>query len=788
MNILSRLRLRAKLALLLVLSTLALVASIGVAASIMHRRMINDRLDKLTAMVQSARGLAQSLEAEVQAHTLTRDAALERMRNDIHGIHFDHGTGYIGAMTEDGLFSMHGVSPELEGKPAPVDPVSGKSLITLANEALTASDDGVISYMFPKPGQERVQPKISALARFAPWRTIFFSGAYTDDLDADFRSVLFRLAAIGGAILLVTLTCAWLINHDISGSLGGLRLAMAALSKGDLATAIPGADRHDEVGLMAASVLVFKDHMLKAERLGSEQMQERERAERAKRAALIAMAERVETEAKQAVREVGRRASLMAENASSLSGSASNTGTSARSAATAAALVSGNAQTVASAAEELTASIHEISIQVSHSTMVVERAVEAARTTHQTMETLNEHVGRIGAVADMISAIAGRTNLLALNATIEAARAGDAGKGFAVVASEVKQLATQTARSTEEITRHIAEVRAATVASVTAVDHIEQTISQVNAIAGSIAAAVEEQGAATQEIARNVAQTASAANEMTERIVEVSAEAEMTGKQAVEVRENTAGLDTAVQDLSRSIIHAVRTSTTEVDRRQDRRRPCLIEATLSCDGQADSASIHDISEHGCRATVTQKYHAGQHLAIESASFGSRLQGTVVEQVEDTVHLTFAGDGMQAREVDRVSLATIAELVKLTKDDHLLFVKRVADAVAAREAMSPDSLATHHRCRLGRWYDSVADPETLALSSFHTMLGPHTGVHGAARNALAANAEGDATMAQRCVAEMRQASERVLHCLDEFGREYPMTFAQHRDGRGEAVAA
>src|SRR6185437_3442066 len=120
---------------------------------------------------------------------------------------------------------------------------------------------------------------------------------------------------------------------------------------------------------------------------------------------------------------------------------------------------------------------------------------------------LNERVAEIGAVAEIIGEIAAKTNLLALNATIEAARAGDAGKGFAVVASEVKALATQTARSTEEITRHIGEVRTATGASVAAVGRIEQTIGEINAIAGSIAAAVEEQGAATAEIARNVNQT-----------------------------------------------------------------------------------------------------------------------------------------------------------------------------------------------------------------------------------------------------------------------------------------
>ena len=134
-----------------------------------------------------------------------------------------------------------------------------------------------------------------------------------------------------------------------------------------------------------------------------------------------------------------------------------------------------------------------------------------AANTRTTIEALNQEVEQIHAVADMIGEIAARTNLLALNATIEAARAGEAGKGFAVVANEVKQLATQTAHSTAEIARHIGQVRSATGAAVAAVAGIEQTITEISAIAGSIAAAVEQQGAATAEIARNVSDTAQAA-------------------------------------------------------------------------------------------------------------------------------------------------------------------------------------------------------------------------------------------------------------------------------------
>ncbi len=434
----------------------------------------------------------------------------------------------------------------------------------------------------------------------------------------------------------------------------------------------------DKIGGMAGSVLVFKEHMVRAERLGAEQQQEREHADAARHAALVGMAEAIETEAKAALVEVGRRTAEMTETANGMSASAARTGESAQSAAAAAAAQAmANAQTVASAAEQLTASIREIGAQVSQSAVVVERAVEAGRVTRETMEALNERVARIGAVADMISEIAAKTNLLALNATIEAARAGDAGKGFAVVASDVKSLATQTTKSTEEIGCHIAEVRAATGESVAAVRHIEQTIGEINAIAGSIAAAVEEQGAATAEIARNVTETAAAASTMTERANEVSAEAGTTGLQGAEVRENTIALDATMRELQNTMVHVVRTATVEVDRRHYRRRPCLVEATIGGRGQSGTASIHDISERGCFAVTTLRCQVGNAVDIALSGFGTRLGGTVIEQNENGLRIAFTGEGLSAEKADRISLATIGELVKLTKGDHVAFVKRVS---------------------------------------------------------------------------------------------------------------
>ncbi|HSZ88948.1 MAG TPA: globin-coupled sensor protein, partial [Acetobacteraceae bacterium] len=167
-----------------------------------------------------------------------------------------------------------------------------------------------------------------------------------------------------------------------------------------------------------------------------------------------------------------------------------------------------NVQTVASAAEELSASISEIARQVAQSSEIADRAVQDANRTDTIVKTLAEGAQKIGDVVGLISTIAGQTNLLALNATIEAARAGDAGKGFAVVASEVKSLANQTAKATDDISRQIAQIQLATKEAVTAIEAITQTIGEVSRIATAIAAAVEEQGAATQEIARNIHEAA----------------------------------------------------------------------------------------------------------------------------------------------------------------------------------------------------------------------------------------------------------------------------------------
>ena len=550
MHILSNFKLRTKLTLLLGMSILAVVISIGAAASLMQQRMFDDRIDKLRAIVQSTVAIAQSLENRVIAHQLTRDQALAMLRDDIHAIRFDGGGGYVVAQTLSNMIVIHGTVPALEGKPSPVTNESGRLLTDVIADALRNANDGVISYLFPKPGQTERSPKVAYIARFTPWDLVFVAGAYVDDLNAAFYATLFRLALIGGVILVVTLLAAWLVNRDITVSLGSLKTAMDRLAKGDLATAIPGTERHDEVGDMATTVMVFKNSMAETERLRAEQEQVKLRAATEQKAALNQMADGFESKVGRLVGVLSSASTELEATAQSMTGTANQSNRQAAAVAAAAEQASTGMQTVATAAEELTASISEISRQVAQSSRITAKAVEDAKRTNAIVHALAEGAEKIGAVVGLITNIASQTNLLALNATIEAARAGDAGKGFAVVASEVKSLANQTGKATEEIDAQVNQIQAATKEAVEAIRGISATIEEVSSISTTIAAAVEEQGAATSEIARNVQQTTQAAKEVTTGISGVSQAASETGAAAGQVLTAASDVSKQAEQLS----------------------------------------------------------------------------------------------------------------------------------------------------------------------------------------------------------------------------------------------
>ncbi|QQP92546.1 HAMP domain-containing protein [Skermanella sp. TT6] len=341
--------------------------------------------------------------------------------------------------------------------------------------------------------------------------------------------------AIFVAALVLAITGLRMVRGRVTTPIGGIVEAMRRVARGDVSGEVPYRDRHDEIGALADALLVFKENAVERERLEAAQAEERRVKEH--RAAEIDMLVRNFDQGVTGIlRTVSAAATELDSTAQSMSAIAEETSRQVTASAAAAEQTSANVQTVAAAAEEMSGSLQEIARQVTRSTGIANAAVQQAEQTNGTVQGLAEAAHKIGEVVNLISNIANQTNLLALNATIEAARAGEAGKGFAVVASEVKNLATSTAKATDEISSHITNMQAASTGVVDAIQGIGGTIRQINDITVTIAAAVEEQTAATGEISRNVTQAATGTQEVSANVGQVTQASDLTGAAATQVR------------------------------------------------------------------------------------------------------------------------------------------------------------------------------------------------------------------------------------------------------------
>ncbi|WP_296520654.1 methyl-accepting chemotaxis protein [Rhodoplanes sp.] len=304
---------------------------------------------------------------------------------------------------------------------------------------------------------------------------------------------------------------------------------LRGLADGNRGVEIPYTTRYDEVGEAARAALAFRDNLARVEQLEADRKATEAQTAEERRAAMARLAGEFEAAVGQIVERVSQASGALEAAAGAMATTAETTQTLAGSVAAASEQASANVASVASATNEMASSVGEIGRQVQESSRIAAQAVAEARTTDERITALSQSAGRIGDVVKLITAIAEQTNLLALNATIEAARAGDAGKGFAVVAQEVKALAAQTGKATGDISAQISEMQGATHDSVIAIKAIGGTIGKIAEIAAAIAAAVEEQGAATGEIARNVQEAAKGTDQVARHITDVNRGASETG-------------------------------------------------------------------------------------------------------------------------------------------------------------------------------------------------------------------------------------------------------------------
>jgi methyl-accepting chemotaxis protein len=355
--------------------------------------------------------------------------------------------------------------------------------------------------------------------------------------------------ALGTALAgVIAVASAMWLRRNVTARVVRMAGSMRRVAARDHDFELPDTQLADEIGDMARALDDCRAGLKTADALTAEKATA-QAASVGRAANMDSLSRAFEARVGQMVADLSASAAEMKGQSRSMTDTAGQTVQKATNVAAAAEQASANVQTVASAAEELASSIAEISRQVAQSAQIAGRAKSDAARTDGVVHALAEGAQKIGEVVGLISSIAGQTNLLALNATIEAARAGEAGRGFAVVASEVKNLATQTAKATEDIGRQITQIQTATKEAVSAIQGIGSTIGEISEIAASIAAAVEQQGAATQEIARNVQQAAIGTQEVTSNIAGVSDDANNAGTTAARVLEVAGQLSGRADEL-----------------------------------------------------------------------------------------------------------------------------------------------------------------------------------------------------------------------------------------------
>jgi len=371
------------------------------------------------------------------------------------------------------------------------------------------------------------------------------------DSDGNTARIVIAGATAGAALLAILV--ALILGRGITVPIRSMTGAMNRLAADDTEVEVPGRDRKDEIADMAKAVQVFKENAERMRAMEAERLEADRRAAEDKQRAMAELADSFEQSVGSVVaslsgfvNDVRSRAEIMTEASEQAQQQATGVASSSEEA-------SANVQAVSAAAEELAASVTEIGSQVARAAEMARRASDEAKRGDTRVQALADTATRIGDVLTLIQDIAEQTNLLALNATIEAARAGEAGKGFAVVASEVKNLASQTAKATEDIRTQIEDIQQSSRDAVSAIQSIGEAVTELDAMNGAVAAAVEQQSATTNEIARNTQEAAAGSSQVSVAIVEVSSASERTGEGASAVLAMCSELAGAADTLNHEV-------------------------------------------------------------------------------------------------------------------------------------------------------------------------------------------------------------------------------------------